>query len=188
MKTKSGSQACLTIRSRGRQSTLISWRLLKNVCRRLLAATSGRSFGRTLACMIVAMLAAFTAHAQPVRFQVTAYTDRGGGSSSGGTFAVTGTSGQIDAGITSGGGRFGVSGGFWSTVEEVLPRLVIRRQGNQVILSWPNPSTGFQLQETSVLGPSEWANVGTAPSVVASNKQVSLTIGPGSRGFRLCRP
>jgi len=62
-----------------------------------------------------------TASAQE-RFAVTAYTDRGGGASSGGTFAVTGTAGQSDAGLSAdGSGRFAVAGGFWNTLEEAAP-------------------------------------------------------------------
>jgi hypothetical protein len=138
---------------------------------------------------LLLLVAALSASAQS-RFEITAYTEHGGGSSSGGPFTIAGTAGQSDAGTTSGGGRFGLSGGFWSVIEEPLPRLAIRRQGNQVILSWANPSTGFQLQETSALNSSGtgWANVGPAPSVVGANKEVSLPIGPGSRGFRLRRP
>ena len=142
-----------------------------------------------LNCALLTILTGIMAQAQPIRFAVTAYTDRGGGSASGGTFSVIGTEGQPDAGVTS-SGRFSVTGGFWSTFEEALPSLTIRREGNQVILSWPNPSTGFQLQETSAISSSGtgWASVTAVPSVVASNKQVSLTIGPNSRGFRLRRP
>lgn len=130
--------------------------------------------------------AALSGYAQS-RFQITTYTDRGGAVSSGGSFSVLGTAGQSDAAATS-VGQFAFSGGFWSTIEGALPRLAIRSEGNQVILSWPNPSTGFQLQERSPIAASGWANVGAPTSVVGANKEVSLNIGPDSRGFRLNRP
>lgn len=120
--------------------------------------------------------------------------DGGGGLASGGNFSLNGTLGQPDAGTMS-GGAFTLNGGFWSgAIDDTLgslPTLSIRIGiGNTVILSWPHPSTGFQLQETSAIsaGGTGWANVGPVPSVVGANKELSLTIGPGSRGFRLCRP
>jgi hypothetical protein len=112
----------------------------------------------------------------------------GGGSLSGGEYTLDGTVGQPDAGSLA-GGDYAIEGGFWSAIEEALPRLAIRRQGNQVVLSWPDPSTGFQLQETSTLAnESSWANVTATPTVVGSNKEVTLPVFPGSRGFRLRRP
>ncbi|QOJ01517.1 MAG: hypothetical protein HRU70_13900 [Phycisphaeraceae bacterium] len=52
-----------------------------------------------------------TAAAQP--FEITWHTiDGGGGRSTGGTFAVTGTIGQWDAGTVT-GGVFEIRGGFW---------------------------------------------------------------------------
>jgi hypothetical protein len=140
---------------------------------------------RTAWCLF--LTAAFSASAQ-ARFAVTSYTDRGGGSTSGGTFTVFGTEGQSDAGTTTDVGGFGVSGGFWSMVEEAPPHLTIRREGNQVVLSWPNPSTGFQLQEASAFSGSGWVDVAVAPSIVGANLEVTLTIGPGSRWLRLRRP
>jgi len=55
--------------------------------------------------------AASLAHAQP--FSIDWYTiDGGGGTSSGGSFVLSGTIGQPDAGVLS-GGAFTVYGGFW---------------------------------------------------------------------------
>ncbi len=39
--------------------------------------------------------------------------DGGGGRSTGGSFAVSGTTGQPDAGLVMSGGSFNLSGGFW---------------------------------------------------------------------------
>ncbi len=52
-----------------------------------------------------------SAHAQ---FSIVAFAlDGGGGASAAGTFSVTGTVGQLDAGQMS-GGTFAVLGGFWN--------------------------------------------------------------------------
>src|SRR5688572_29417485 len=67
----------------------------------------------------------------------------GGGTSTDGVFAISGTIGQPDAGAMSGAG-FSIVGGFWS-IEAVqmpgAPLLTIRRtQANTVVISWPSPS------------------------------------------------
>jgi hypothetical protein len=59
------------------------------------------------------LLAALFPAAARAQFQIDWYTiDGGGGSSAGGSFALTGTIGQPDAGAAAGGG-FECGGGFW---------------------------------------------------------------------------
>lgn len=139
---------------------------------------------------LVLVLSASLGSASAQTFTLDWFTiDGGGGSISGGGYTLDGTVGQPDAATLSGGG-YTLEGGFWSAfVEEALPRLAIRRQGNQVILSWPDPSTGFQLQETTFLANgANWANVTATPAVVGSNKEVTLPVLSGSRAFRLRKP
>ena len=66
----------------------------------------------------------------------------GGGTSSGGVYAVSGTIGQPDASGPMTGGNFSLTGGFWSLISMVqtagLPALTITHAGNSVIVSWPN--------------------------------------------------
>jgi hypothetical protein len=63
--------------------------------------------------VVVSLMAlALSVPAQTPRFQITAFTDRGGGVSVGGPFSVYGTIGQSDIG-QGGGGQFAISGGFW---------------------------------------------------------------------------
>ena len=58
-------------------------------------------------------LAAPAALAQP--FEIDWYTiDGGGGTSSGGTYVLSGTIGQHDAGGTLAGGTYELTGGFWT--------------------------------------------------------------------------
>jgi hypothetical protein len=52
----------------------------------------------------------------------------GGGSSSGSTFALTGTIGQAAAGSVMSGGTFSISSGFWNVLETGTP-VVNRRRG-----------------------------------------------------------
>jgi hypothetical protein len=100
--------------------------------------------------------------------------DGGAGTSTGLPYAATGTIGQADAGGMS-GGSFSISGGFWGflgsggAVEP--PLLSIRLAGTNAILAWPNPSAGFELQETPSLegAGSVWNSVGQLP-ILAGNE------------------
>ena len=64
----------------------------------------------------------------------------GGGTSTGGVYAVSGTIGQPDASGAMSGGNYSVTGGFWSLISVVqtagLPDLTITHSGNSVIVSW----------------------------------------------------
>jgi len=120
--------------------------------------------------------------------------DGGGGTSTGGVFTVTGTIGQADAGHMS-GGNFTLDGGFWAIIAAVqtpgAPALrVVRTTTNTVVLAWPNPSTGFSLQENSVVNNSPgWASVtNTPPVVVGSERQVIIPSPVGNRFYRLKSP
>jgi hypothetical protein len=129
---------------------------------------------------------ALPAYAQ---YEITSWTiDAGGGQSTGSVYAVTGTIGQPDAG-THTGGSYTFIGGFWSfaTViqSEEVPLLRITHANAQVILAWPNASTGYQLQLSPSLSAPLWADVPQAPVIVGEEKQVTLLAEPGLRFFRL---
>jgi len=117
--------------------------------------------------------------------------DGGGGQSSGGAYTLHGTIGQPDAAISS-GGNYTLHGGFWSALAVVqtegAPSLRILHSGANVILAWPNPSTGFQLQESPSLTVPNWTDVNTAPGTVGDEKQVSQSLAPGTRFYRLRKP
>lgn len=126
------------------------------------------------------------------QFQIDWFTiNGGGGQSSGGAYSLQGTIGQPDA-ATSSGGAYTLHGGFWSAFAVVQtvgsPTLRIIRSGPNVILAWPNPSTGFQLQEAPSLSSPNWTDVNTAPGVVGAEKQVNQTLAPGPRFYRLRKP
>src|SRR5262245_47928927 len=104
--------------------------------------------------------------------------DGGGGVASGGGFTVNGTGGQPDAGRPMSGGASTITGGFWALPSaEPQPSLAIRHGiGNTVILTWPNPSTGYVLQQTanmSGLG-GGWTDVTQTPGINGANKEVTL--------------
>jgi hypothetical protein len=135
------------------------------------------------------LLVATSAHAQ---YAIDWFTiDGGGGQSSGGAYTLNGTIGQPDA-ATSSGGRYTLHGGFWSAFAVVqtegAPALRILRNGASVILAWPNPSIGFQLQESPSLTTPNWTDVNIVPGIVGDERQVSQTLAPGNRFYRLRRP
>jgi len=120
--------------------------------------------------------------------------DGGGGTSSGGSYSVSGTIGQPDAGVSS-GGNYTLVGGFWGIIAAVpmpgSPELFITRDlvSGAVTVQWPNPSTGFALQENADLNnPVGWANVSATPVLVGTNRTVTVPSPLGNRFYRLRNP
>ncbi len=115
--------------------------------------------------------------------------DGGGGTSTGGVYAVTGTIGQPDAGHMS-GSNYMLDAGFWSLIAAVqtpgAPMLSITRLGNSVIVSWPSPGTGFGLQQNGNLAnPNGWSIFGGTISDNGSTRSVTITPPIGNLFFRL---
>ena len=108
----------------------------------------------------------------------------GGGSSTGGTYQVSGTLGQPDAGQMS-GGEFSVSGGFWPGImvpfSGQAPTLFIQWSGDSVIVSWSPATAGFQLEATTDLTGAVW----TAAPI---GNPVTLPITGAAQFFRLTKP
>ena len=119
--------------------------------------------------------------------------DGGGGTSTGGVYAVTGTIGQPDAGVPLTGGNYALTGGFWSLLSVVqtagAPTLTISlTTSNTALVSWPSPSTGFNLQvNTNGLGTVNWSN---APAATDNGTVKYLIVNPptGNRFYRLFKP
>ena len=125
-----------------------------------------------------------TMFAQP--FTIKSYTiGAPGGSSATKAHTIKGTVGAHDA-LDYTGRFFAIGGGFWEIAAAPGgPRLRIDAGGRTVTVAWPDPSTGFQLQQTKALSPASWTDVITTPRIVGSEKQVVLPIEPGSQFFRL---
>lgn len=113
--------------------------------------------------------------------------DGGGGTSTGGAYAVSGTIGQPDANpVQMSGGSFALDGGFWSIFAVQTPGapyLSIMPSGSgQVLISWSPVTPGWVLQQTDSLTNS-WSN---APSMSTNNVTVPTT--PPVRFYRLLKP
>ena len=109
----------------------------------------------------------------------------GGGTSTGGTYQVSGTIGQHDAGGPMTGGQYSVTGGFWSLISAVqtpgAPLLTITYVGGQAVVSWSPSVTGWTLQTNNNLAAGTWGNY--AGQVV--NNRVTNAPPIGNVFFRL---
>ena len=149
---------------------------------------------KTLANLFAfSVVAAFSAHAQSYTIDWSTI-DGGGGTSTGGVYAVSGTRGQPDAGPTMSGCNSSLTGGFWSLLSVVptpgVPLLSISfTSTNTALVSWPSPSTGWTLQQnTNSVAGLNWSN---APGTIQDNGTVkSLLVNPptGNRFYQLFKP
>src|ERR1035437_9692772 len=68
----------------------------------------------------------------------------GGGISTGGVYAVSGTVGQPDAGGPMTGGNYSLTGGFWALYAVQTPGApfltIFRTATNTAVVQWPSPS------------------------------------------------
>jgi hypothetical protein len=109
----------------------------------------------------------------------------GGGTSTGGTYQVSGTIGQPDASGAMTGGSYSLTGGFWSLISVVqtpgAPLLTITYSGNQAIVSWSPSVTGWTLQTNNNLATGTWGNYLGA----VSNNCLTNSPSRGNLFFRL---
>jgi hypothetical protein len=85
----------------------------------------------------------------------------GGGTSTGGTYQLSGTIGQHDASGELSGGEYSLTGGFWAlyAVQTAgAPLLTITNGGNAAIVSWPPSVTGWTLQTNNNLSTGTWGD------------------------------
>jgi hypothetical protein len=140
---------------------------------------------RAMKPLALLLLAAATAAAQ---YTIDWRTmDGGGGSGAAGTYAIQGTLGQPDT-ATGATGSIAFTGGYWSLLAEPLPVLRIFLDGPDIVLAWPDPSPGFQLQASPDLAPASWADVLAEPEIVDTEKQVVWGPPVDRHFFRLHRP
>jgi hypothetical protein len=145
-----------------------------------------------LLCCACAVTWALTGNAQS--YDISWWTvDGGGGSSTGGVYALSGTIGQPDAGRIS-GGSYSLVGGFWGMLAVVptpgAPLLtIIHTTTNTVAVSWPSPSSGWNLQQnTNSVSSVNWSNL--TDTILDDGTTKTLVVDPtaGSRFYRLFKP
>lgn len=115
-------------------------------------------------------------------------TDGGGGTSTNGQYAISGTIGQPDAStVQMSGGSFSLDGGFWAVIAvqtSGAPFLSILPAGpGQATISWLPDDPGWILQETSDLTDPGWTN-----SASMSTNPVVVPATLPTRFYRLIKP
>ena len=132
-----------------------------------------------------------TTSARAQQYSIDWHTiDGGGGTSTGSVYSVSGTIGQSDAGMLS-GGSYTVAGGFWGIVAAVqspgAPLLSIARTGANVRVFWPKPSTGFVLdQSLTVTG--AWSQVAFPYATNTTDISITVPSPVGNKFYRLRFP
>ena len=114
----------------------------------------------------------------------------GGGTSTGGTYTVSGTIGQPDASGAMSGGNYSVTGGFWSLINVVqtpgLPNLIIVPNGpNSVKILWPNTGSYTLQQNGSLSTPANWVTSGFTMTNGFGTNFVTIAPPVGNLFFRL---
>jgi hypothetical protein len=113
----------------------------------------------------------------------------GGGTSTGGTYQVSGTIGQPDAGMAMSGGSYSLTGGFWSLIAVVqtpgLPNLGIAHSGNSVIVSWPNTVSSTLQTNNNLASASGWNAYGGTVNTTSGTNSITISPPTGSLFFRL---
>lgn len=143
---------------------------------------------------MAAILATSASLATAADFSIDWFTvDGGGGTSTGGVFSLSGTIGQPDAGVMS-GGPFTLVGGFWGVVSAIqtpgAPKLKVVRDTllDEVTISWPLPATDFVLDQTPDLNaiPGAWMLVPVS-TYQTNATDIFIKIQPpvGAKYFRL---
>ena len=142
----------------------------------------------TLAC---AGLLALAARAQPYSmdwFKVSG----GGGSSTGGVYDLTATIGQHDAGMSMAGGRYSLTGGFWSLLAVIqtpgVPNLTVGSSGNNVTVSWPDTGDYTLQQNGDLAVPGGWTASGYSITTANGTNSITIAFPTGNLFFRLRQP
>jgi len=126
-------------------------------------------------------------------YSINWYTiDGGGGTSGGGSYALSGTIGQHDASLPMTGGNYALVGGFWAiyAVQTAgAPLLSIKSTTtNTVQVYWASPSPGWNLQVNTNLTTTNW--VPPLESVQDDGTIKFIIVNPpaGNRFYRLKNP
>jgi hypothetical protein len=119
--------------------------------------------------------------------------DGGGGISTGGVYAVSGTIGQPDGGAMS-SGDFTLQGGFWGVIAGVQPPeapllSIAPTSTNTVEVFWPSPSAGWTLQQnTNGVSSVNWSNVTATIQYDGTTKTLIANPPTSNRFYRLFKP
>ena len=116
----------------------------------------------------------------------------GGGTSTGGTYSVSGTIGQPDAGGAMSGGNYSITGGFWALIQAEqtpgAPTLHILHEGDIVTVYWLNVSGWNLHQHDDIAMPIGSWSLSSLPTVTNGTNYLSITNPVGNVYYRLNNP
>ncbi len=116
----------------------------------------------------------------------------GGGVSTGGAFSVTSTAGQHDAGGPLTGSGYSLTGGFWALYALQTPGAplltIFLTPTNTAVVSWPYPSTGWNLQQIGNLSQTNWSAPPQTVRNDGNNNFIIVNSPNGNRFYRLSNP
>jgi hypothetical protein len=142
-------------------------------------------------CCVLLLLSSVRAEAQ--NYAINWYkVAGGGGTSTGAVYSVTGTIGQHDAGGPMTGSVYSLTGGFWALFAVQTPGAPLLRivftKTNTAVVSWPSPSTGFNLQQNASLSSPGWAAPPQTVNDDGVNKFIIVSPPAGKEFYRLSKP
>jgi hypothetical protein len=114
----------------------------------------------------------------------------GGGTSSGGSYRLSGSLGQLEASGRMNGGSYSLTGGFWVIDFQQTPgaptlSLNISQVNNLVSVSWQNVS-GWSLQQNPDAGTTNWT-VNSSWTTSNGTNYLNLISPPGKMFYRLMK-
>ena len=116
----------------------------------------------------------------------------GGGTSTNGSYSVSGTIGQTDASGAMSGGNYTVTGGYWALINVVqtpgAPTLYISHSGNVVTVYWQNVSGWSLIQNGNLTTPVASWPPSSSPTLTGGTNYLNLTNAAGNLFFRLMHP
>ena len=116
----------------------------------------------------------------------------GGGTSTNGTYQVSGTSGQHDASGMMTGGNYSLTGGFWALINVVqtpgAPTLYISHTSNAVTVYWQDVAGWNLVQSGHLTTPIGSWSASSSPTLNNGTNYLILNILAGNLFFRLKNP
>ncbi len=116
----------------------------------------------------------------------------GGGTSTGGTYQVSGTIGQPDASGALSGGNYSVTGGFWALIQVVqtpgAPTLYVSQSSNMVTVYWQDVAGWNLIQNNNLTTPVASWSASSSPTLTNGTNYLTLVNPSGNLFFRLKNP
>jgi hypothetical protein len=138
------------------------------------------------------LLGAFGVTARAQSYSIDWYKIAGGGgTSTGGTYSVSGTIGQPDASGAMTGGSYSLTGGFWALISAVqtvgAPPLYISHAGNIVTVYWQNVA-GWSLHQNNSLNTLVGWSLNGSWSTTNGTNYLNVVNPSGNLFYRLQNP